>query len=89
MPEICFPCIFFILSLIADSKLLLQSKTSLFVVCFNSSYSWLTPRITIGDPDVLKQIMIKEASTFLDREVTNDDVNNYRKMRYNISLTSE
>ena len=30
---------------------------------------WLQPRITIADPEVLKQVMIKEASTFRDREV--------------------
>lgn len=37
--------------------------------CFVRSYQWLQPRIVISDPDVLKQIFIKEASTFRDRQV--------------------
>jgi len=34
-----------------------------------STYGALTPRMTIWDPDVLKQIQIKEFSTFPDRQV--------------------
>jgi len=39
-----------------------------FFVCFRM-YSWLTPRITIWDPEILKQIFIKEYANFPDRQV--------------------
>nr|NP_001122347.1 cytochrome P450 CYP3-like member 2 [Ciona intestinalis]ABI20699.1 cytochrome P450 CYP3-like member 2 [Ciona intestinalis] len=49
------------------------------------AYSWLTPSITIADPEILKQIFIKEFSTFPDRQKALLDVNG---KEMNTALTS-
>uniref|UniRef100_H2Y0Z7 Uncharacterized protein n=1 Tax=Ciona intestinalis TaxID=7719 RepID=H2Y0Z7_CIOIN len=39
------------------------------------AYNWLTPSITITDPEILKKIFIKEFSTFPDRQVNGKEMN--------------